>query len=83
MLDWRKQFEFDPASAQRIADVIEGHPISLQHCAEILETVAPLCACLTTNGFLRRMEALQSDFLSGNYVLRPISGGKDTLGLIR
>ena len=83
MIDWRKEFELDPDSAQRIANVIEGNPMSLEHCADILEAVAPLCTSLTTEGFLRRMEALYGDLLSGNYTLRPAPIGKDTLVLMR
>lgn len=30
MLDLKREFEFDPVSAQRIADVIEQHPIYLR-----------------------------------------------------
>ncbi len=75
MLDLKRKFEFDPDSAQRIADVIEKHPMSLKHCADILEAVAPLCTALTTGGFLRRMGAIESDLLGGkdneSRVIRP------------
>lgn len=59
MLDLKREFEFDPDSAQRIADVIEKHPISLQHCADILEAVAPLCTMLTTGGCLGRINEIK------------------------
>lgn len=59
MLDWRKEFEFDCDSAQRITDVIEEHPMSLKHCADILEAVAPICTMLTTGGCLARINEIK------------------------
>lgn len=66
MLDWKKEFDFDPDSAQRIANVIESHPMSLQHCAEILELAAPLCTVLTASGFMEKLREIESIMLWNN-----------------
>ena len=63
MLDWRKEFEFDPVSAQRIADVVEQHPMSLQHCADILEIAAPLCTLLTARGLMGKLREIESYYI--------------------
>lgn len=63
MLDWRKEFEFDSGSAQRIADVIEEYPMSLQHCAEILELAAPLCTLLTESGFVGKLKEIERYYI--------------------
>lgn len=81
--EWMGEFEFDPISAKRIADVTQKRPMSLAHCAEILECVAPFCEELTVEGFLRRLKALEDDLLHGNYTLRPAPGGKDVLVMRR
>lgn len=50
-------FEFYPDAADRIEKVVEHYPLSLNHCADLLEIVAPLAGALTADcacRFLRR-----------------------------
>ncbi len=52
------EFEFDPAAAARIEAVVQHYPLSLKHCADLLEIVAPLAGVLTESGachFLQRV----------------------------
>lgn len=44
------EFEFDKASADRISKIVQMYPMSLSDCADILETVAPLCTMFTPEG---------------------------------
>lgn len=49
------EFEFDKESANRISKVVQMYPMSLSDCADILETVAPLCSIWTPKGFKQRI----------------------------
>lgn len=49
-MDYLKQFQFDPESSARIAQVIENHPMSLKDAADLLEMVAPLATLYTPDG---------------------------------
>lgn len=49
------EFEFDKASADRIAKIVQMYPMSLLDCANVLEVVAPLCAVWTPEGFIKRI----------------------------
>lgn len=55
MISLKNECEFDPKSAQRIANVIEWHPMSLRNCADILEFIAPLCTIFTTDGCIHKI----------------------------
>lgn len=51
-------FELYPYATDRIEKVVEHYPLSLNHCADLLEIVAPLAGALTADGacsFLRRV----------------------------
>lgn len=52
------EFRFDPDSAQRILKAMQNYPICLKDCADIIETVAPLCGLFTKDGFLKRLEEI-------------------------
>lgn len=58
MLEQLKEFTFDPPAAQRIAQVVEQYPMSLENCADVLEAVAPYCALFTTDGFIQRLRMI-------------------------
>lgn len=46
-------FEFSPNAARCIEQVVEHYPLSLEHCAALLEIVAPLAGALTADGACR------------------------------
>lgn len=54
------EFEFDKESANRIANVVQMYPISLQDCANVLEAVAPFCATWTPEGFIKKINNIFS-----------------------
>jgi len=49
------EFEFDDRAAARISKVVQQNAMTLEHCADVLETVAPYCNLWTTDGFLKRL----------------------------
>lgn len=57
------EFEFDKASADRISKIVQMYPMSLSDCADILETVAPLCTMFTPEGFRKIIDDMT--FISG------------------
>lgn len=52
------EFEFDAKASDRISKVVQMYPISLEDCADILESVAPLCTLWTPEGFLKRIQSM-------------------------
>ena len=69
------EFEFDKENADRIANVVQMYPMSLSDCADILETVAPLCAMWTPEGFLKRIHGVfrnNQDNISRTYAISQI-----------
>lgn len=49
-MDYLKEFQFDPESSARIAQVIKDHPMSLKDVADLLEMIAPLATLYTPDG---------------------------------
>ena len=49
------EFELDDKAAARISRVIQQNAMTLNHCADVLEAVAPYCTLWTTDGFLKRL----------------------------
>lgn len=69
------EFEFDKAYADRITKIVQMYPMSLSDCADILETVAPLCAMWTPEGFLKRIHGAfrnNQDNISRTYAISQI-----------
>ena len=58
MLEYLKEFTFDTPAAQRIAQVVEQYPMSLENCADVLEAVALYCTLFTTDGFIQRLHVI-------------------------
>lgn len=51
------EFELDDKAAARISRVIQQNAMTLDHCANVLEAVAPYCTLWTTDGFLKRLHS--------------------------
>ena len=58
MLEYLKEFTFDPQAAQCIAQVVEQYPMSLEDCADVLEAVAQYCTLFTIDGFIQRLRMI-------------------------
>lgn len=51
------EFELDDEAAVRISRVVQQNAMTLEHCADVLEAVAPYCTLWTTDGFLKRLRS--------------------------
>lgn len=51
------EFELDDEAAARISRVVQQNAMTLDHCADVLEAVAPYCTLWTTDGFLERLRS--------------------------